>query len=283
MIHPATFTTLASVLKTAVSGDTVTLTGEFKAISVQGKEGVILDARAAKVGSLLLKACHGVSVIGGTFRPAPSAWLGGIYAQGCDGVSLEAPKVLGDGTSPGITCRNSRGLSLAGGYIQQARVGINILESQDVHVTDTGVYGSAIDGMDIAASQDVLVELNCFAGGLLADLHHPDAIQMWSIADKPQTARVTIRKNAFHGYSQGSSMFNHYELTGDQIVIEDNWYALGYPQAIALNSVTASAVRRNHVHTLAGAKWRASINIPPEVERAGNVVEPGAGKPGLVD
>jgi hypothetical protein len=70
----------------------------------------------------------------------------------------------------------------------------------------------------------------------------------------------------------------------DRILIEENDVNVSASQGIALGgNARASVVRNNRVRTMPGAKYRASINLKGDIRRCGNVIEPGAGKPGVVD
>jgi len=144
------------------------------------------------------------------------------------------------------------------------------------------------DGMDIALSREGVIEGNHCWGTVIRTDEHPDCIQMWSRPNAAPTSDMLIRKNRAEGDTQGISLFNHVrngvdDGGFDRIVIEDNDVQVSASQAIAIYDGRASIVRNNHVRTLPRARYRASINLRGEVERCGNTVEGGAGKPGVFD
>ena len=71
----------------------------------------------------------------------------------------------------------------------------------------------------------------------------------------------------------------------DRILIENNEFNVAFPNGIGLTDGRASIIRNNRVETYPGAQFRAGIAIrgDGDVQRCGNVVKAGAGKPGETD
>jgi hypothetical protein len=268
-------------LANAKAGDTIVLTGEVPSLTIAGREGLTIDATAAHLNTVMIKGSKGIVWKGGHFDP--NNWQGGLYVQDSSKVTIDGPSIFGADKFNGVFFRDSTDVALNGARIDRARVAVNFLNVTGGAVRGVAITGAAIDGVDIASSHKVLVEYSVCAGNLLADDHHPDCVQMWTNKGTAPVSDVTIRYNMVHGSSQGLNLFDHGTGGGENIVIEDNVIEISYPQAIALNNVRNSKVSGNLVRTLPGAKWRASINVDPNVARTKNRVEGYGEKPSMID
>lgn len=266
----------------ASPGDLVVLAGTIPPLSITAKSGLSIDASAAQLTSVFIKGSDSLTWTGGKFTPAD--WSGALYVQSSTGVTIQGVGIGGRDAYNGVFFRDSTNVKLLGAKIEHARVAVNFLNVTGGLVQGSALWGSAIDGIDIAGGHKITVEYSTCAGPLLADDHHPDCVQMWTVANAPVVSDIIIRNNLVHGASQGLNLFSHYAWDGGaNIVVDHNTIEISYPQAVAINNCAACVVSNNVVRTLPGAKWRASINLDATVKRTGNVVEAGAGSLAVID
>ena len=117
------------------------------------------------------------------------------------------------------------------------------------------------DGINIAGSHNVTATGNSCSGTVISAGAHPDCIQMWSIAGRPVQSDITLSKNIINGPTQGLTSFTEANGGGLRISIIDNIIATSYPQGIACYGCVDSIITGNILTTLAGARWRTSINV----------------------
>jgi hypothetical protein len=309
----ATPATLDELLSRAKGGETIVLTaGEFQDVKVEGRHydpAVTLDARAATLTAWQLKDVSGLHFRGGRYRPGPpitnpktgEPLYGGAFQlkdvqdievtdavfQGPGQADAKTSGVYGDGYGLVVT-RGSKVVFAQNTY-SGFKVGVVISQTDGFRVADSEFTAMRSDGMDIANSHNGLVEGNHCSGTVVRSKEHPDCIQMWSRPPGPPTSDIVIRKNRVEGETQGISLFNHVrdgvdDGGFDRIRIEDNDVRIAATQGIAIVAGRGSILRNNHVKTEPDEGYRASINIKDgDVQRCGNVVEPGGGKPGVVD
>lgn len=304
--------TLARVLASAQSGDEIVLApGSYDPFKIRLREFVPalrISASGAVFNGIVLEGVRGVSISGGEFRPPPgrvnpktgTRELGhGLRIGNSREVRVSAATFLGPGAASsaatpvfgegwGVTGTFNEGLEISDSTFRGLYMGISLARSRNVGIKRNRFELMRSDGVQLAESQGALIEGNTCRDTRIRDYEHADCIQLWSRPNTPPTSDITIRRNQIEGATQGIGLFNH-EKDGvndggfDRIIIEENDVHVSMPQAIALYDGRDSVVRNNRVRTAKGATYRASINLSKGVTRCGNVVEPGAGKPGMKD
>jgi len=309
--RPATPDTLADVLRRAQPGDSVVLgPGEYRNVRIAKchfDPPVTLEASKATFHGLLFADCEGVTLNGGEYRLPPPVINPTTGAQALS-MALRFDR------SGNMIVRNGRfigpghpdtgdGFAFGEGYGFMANRGDGFVvedssftgfEASVVfyradnfrvsRITSTAVRS---DGVDIAESHHGVIEYVQCSGTVIRDKEHPDCIQGWSNKASIPTSDIVVRHNSVTGNTQGINFFNHASIgqdTGgfDRISIEDNDVEVSFAAGITLDDGRDSIVRRNHVRTLGNAKNRATLRTTG-AKACGNVVEPGAGKPGYSD
>lgn len=276
--------TLPAALKAAQPGDVLTFTGDFTPVVLIDRSRLTLDFTKARVQNLLIRKSRDIKVRGGAYTGVNYA--GGVYVFGSQNVAISNISVSGDGTRPGVTFRESSNVSLQDAVIDRPSLGVNVMKTTGGVIRDTKITRTAVDGMNIASSHQILVEhLEC-RDNMLLDDHHPDCVQLWSIAGEKPTSDITIRHSAVYGNTQGFSGFDQKEGGFDRIIMENNLVVTGYgPQGVALYNARGSTVRNNRTETLPGARWQTRVNIvrSPDTVVCGNVAAAGAGQSTVKD
>ncbi len=301
-----------AVLARARGGDTIVLTaGDYAGIQIRSRifsTSLTLDARRATFRGLVVQDVTGLTIRGGAFHlPTPQPNEPKAVTERAIGLRvLRGSRVLisdsafvGPGTARsaptpkfgegyGLLFDASQGVEVSNGVFTGFVTGVTVRRSQDFRVARNAFHHMRSDGVQIAESQRGVIEDNICRETRIRDAEHPDCIQLWSRATYPPTGDIVIRRNDLEGDTQGIGLFNHIQNGVDdggfdRIVIEDNRVAVSLPNAIAMNAARNSIVRNNRVTTLPNAQHRASINLSSEIARCGNIVNPGAGKPGIKD
>lgn len=265
--------TLATQLATAKPGDVLALTGPQAPIFIKGltfaAPGITLDLSAATLSNVRLQSVQGVTIKGGQFTPTD--YLGAVYIDRCQHIVVQGISLDGQGLWNGVTVRASSDVSVLASRFDCPKTGIPAERLTGGLIQGNTFYGYAVDGVDLAGCHDVTVEFNGFMGGMLADDHHPDAVQGWPLPGEPPPSGNIIRKNLIHGHTQGVGFYNHDAGGFDGHVIEDNDICISYPGAITLGGSRTSVVRRNRVRTLPGSDYKAKIVT--DAPRSGNTVD----------
>ncbi len=310
--HRATPVNIKSVLEAARAGDVVVLEpGIYSNVRISQRDfspALVLDARAATVDGFSGKNITGLRILGGHFRVPPPTLKPSTgqqvfgYATRFDSarrielidVRFSGPGAPADtkdgpfGEGYGVFVVAGSDVEVLNGRFLGLKNGIVLSRVEGFKIAQNQFSAMRSDGINVAESQKGLIDGNICGATRIRDAEHPDCIQMWSRPTSPPTADIVIRGNRAEGMTQGIGLFNHVrdgvdDGGFDRITVEDNDLTVGFPQGISLNSGRASIVRNNRVRTLPGSKYRASISTGPGVLRCGNVVESGAGKPGLKD
>jgi nitrous oxidase accessory protein NosD len=308
----ATPASLPVVLALSGSGDTIVLEpGSYANLRFRARRydaPLVLDARKATLNGVFVTGVSGLTIRGGEFRlPAPtlSARTGApdfgsaLRMRQVSRVSVSEARFVGPGTDAthskpqfgegyGLVVDEGADIAIFDNAFQGLKAGVILRRNEGFRVVGNQFQNMRSDGIQAAESRSGLIESNSCQGTRIRDSEHPDCIQLWSRPPSPPTADIVIRGNRAEGHTQGIGMFNHIrngvdDGGYDRILIEDNDIAISVPQGIALSAGRESVVRNNRVRTLSGAKYRASINVGALVKRCGNVVAPGAGKPGVKD
>ena len=280
----------------------------FKLQHRRFKPAITIDARAATISDWFVDDAGGLLILGGTFHLAPPrtnpktggpAWGAAIRFENASNVEISEAMFAGPGKADakdsnlygegyGAVFHASSDVVLTRNQFSGFKVGLVLGLVDKFRITNSTFTAMRADGMDIAAAHDGLIEGNSCSGTIVRDGEHPDCVQLWSTPTAPPTSDIAIRHNKVTGNTQGISLFNHVrngvdDGGFDRITIEDNDVNVAASQAIALSNGRDSVVRKNHVSTVVGNRYRASINATGDIRRCGNVVEPGAGKPGVTD
>jgi hypothetical protein len=233
-------------------------------LSYKGKSGLTVDLTGQVVDEFSLRDCQDMTFLNGTY-------IGPAEVLGSQGVRFRRPLSNGDGTFNAFMLRQSTDCEITGGVILYPKCGLKIIECQGVRLAATSLGGLGVDGVNINASQDVVIEDNGFAGSLLSDKHHPDAVQLMAVSlGKPANARIIIRGNDIHGDMQGITAHGS-EVPAEGVEIYDNRVNVSRAWGIRLNNASG-IVRDNIVRTLPGSRYRAKVGTCAGVERSGNTV-----------
>lgn len=308
----ATPTSLPFVLTLAGSGDTIVLEpGVYADLHIRARDyesPLVVDASKATLSGVQVTGVSGLTIRGGEFRlPAPriddrtgaTDFGSALRMRRVARMHVSGGKFVGPGTDAtakdprfgegyGLVVDEGDQIEIADNMFQGLKAGVILRRNEEFRVVGNRFRNMRSDGIQVAESRKGLIEANDCLGTRIRDTEHPDCIQLWSRPPSAPTADITIRRNHAEGHTQGIGMFNHVrngvnDGGFDRILVEDNDIAISLPQAIALSEGRDSTVRNNRVRTLSGAKYRASINVTALVKRCGNVIEPGAGKPGVKD
>ena len=233
----------AGKVESARAGSTIRLTGDQGTLTLTGrtwKPAITIDASAATFTAIVLKNSSGVHIKGGTVI-GPGGRSYGIHIQFSRDIAVEAMTITG------------------------AHRGIVIDRSQDLAIHNNQLTGLLSDGVDVAASQRVIVSGNSCSkfsptlaafndAGKLVDGDHPDCIQGWSRAPFPPTSDVTVTNNRADGTMQGV-FFRDPGINGgfDRIVIRGNTLRTGLANAIYVEGARDVVVSGNRVSAVPGA------------------------------
>ncbi len=261
----ATATTYKSIFTAAKAGDTIRLTGSFGRTVLQNRSfatTLTIDARGASfTDTLSFTNVAGIKLYGGTYRQYPTTAVA-IRVSNSDRVVLYKPVVSGNGTSRhGIDVGNSTNITVDGGTFTGLGLGVGFTSVTGGKVINNKSIGSFSDGFDFADSHQILVSRNSCSGGATRPGAHPDCVQLWSIAGRKPTSDIEISDNTASGPTQGFTSFDPEAGGGDRILFLRNRVDISYPQGIACYNCRDSVVTGNVLTSLAGSKYRATINI----------------------
>jgi hypothetical protein len=303
----ATPETLVGLVRTARPGDLIALApGDYRNIRISKchfEPPITLDGAKATFYGLLFTDCEGVTIRGGEFRlppPVINPTTGGLTLSMAMRFNNSANVVVRNGRFVGPGHPDAgEGFVYGEGYGFMAyhgarfvvedssfagfEAGLVINNVDDFRVSRITSTAMRSDGVDIAESHHGVIEYVQCSGTVIRDKEHPDCIQAWSQKTSAPTSDIVVRHNSVVGDTQGISFFTNANQGGfDRITIEDNDVAVSYAAGVTLDEGRDSVVRRNHVRTLPGARWRATLRSTLATA-CDNVVEPGAGKPGYSD
>ncbi len=248
----------------AQPGDVVTLAGSFDAVTVENRDfgtaGLRLNAWGATFsGTFTLRNVTGLSLRGARFTvPPTTATTRGVNIIGSRRIAIEYPTITGSGSAFGIIAQTSSDISVSNARMRALRLGLGYIDVSGGRIADNSFTAMSSDGINVAGSSSRITLIgNSCQGTAISPGAHPDCIQMWSTAGKPQLADITITKTSVSGATQGITLF---DLGGQRITIADNRIDTSYPQGIACYLCDDSRITDNVVTTQPGARWRTSIN-----------------------
>lgn len=253
-----------AVLAAAAPGDIVTLAGNFTALSIVNRDfgtaGLRINAwNAAFTGTLTISNVTGVTVRGGKFTvPPTTASTRGINIYGSRRIGIEYPTIAGSGSAYGIIAQVSSDIAVSNARMRALRLGLGYIDVTGGRIADNSFTAMSSDGINVAGSSSRITLIgNSCQGTVISPGAHPDCIQMWSTAGKPQLSDITITQTAVSGATQGITLF---DLGGRRITIANNRVDTSYPQGIACYLCDDSRIADNVVTTQPGARWRTVIN-----------------------
>lgn len=298
-------------LKDARSGDVLKLRGEFPSMHVRKRDlpqsfdvPVTLDLTQASVTGWQFSEIDGLRFVGGLVQPVASAVVKGVQTYS-HGLRFNNCKRI---TSIGLRGRGPAAFEEGKPFVYGDGIAFWVLGGEDVEAIDFDLRGfkngvsigktrrfeiaggacsdMRSDGIQLAQCWQGRVTRNVVHASRKRDTEHPDGIQMWSRPDAPPTSDIEISENVIVGRTQGITGFNHIrdgvdDGGFDRLVIRENQIAVEYVHALTIDSGRGLIVTDNVIRTLPGAVSRASLNLKDctDVNRSGNLVSSGAGKP----
>jgi len=262
-----TATNLKGAFLAARSGDTIIVTGTAAGASLVGRsfaKPVTIDVSSAVfTDTVTFKDVAGVNVIGGRFGSATASMRSGraVAVYDSSRVTLTTPAVIGNGLGHGITVSRSADVAVVKADFTNLRLGLGILASRQVRVTNSRFTGMTSDGINIADSHKIMASDNRCSGSKPSLGAHPDCIQLWSVRGNPVQSDITLTRNVVEGATQGLTSFNADDGGGLRITMIDNVITTSFPQGLACYNCVDSVFRGNVLNTLQGAKWQTTMNI----------------------
>jgi nitrous oxidase accessory protein NosD len=258
MIIFATCATLLAAAVGALPGDTVRLSGDCPATTLQGPLPIMIDARGATMRGLVLDAVSGLTWRGGTLRASggTNGVAGGSYAvQLRGGARLRISGAAITDAARGIVANAVASLRIDGNTFRGLRSdGINLIAGRDTVIDRNIMAGFTPLPTSCTTPQEVRSGLSAAActaiGGTWRDGDHPDGIQMWGGA-----TRVRIERNRIDGPVQGIGIFGPpAEPRSARVSVTGNALALGVPHGITLQQCDDCTIAGNEVIATAAAK-----------------------------
>lgn len=257
--------TLGAALAAATGGETIQLTrGDYGRIELRGRRfaaGLVIEAPADAELSISLQEVDGVTLRGGTLAHARGAGPLGYGAN-----ILDSRNIVFDGVAATDSTR-----------------GVVINRSQDITLLNISLYGLRSDGIDIAASQRVIVDGATCENFSPADGDHPDCIQAWSVGDNI-VSDVLITNVRVEGTMQGIFFGNGDEGGFDRVRIIDNVVVAGFGNGVGVYDCRACELIGNRVSTFPGSPNQSRVvMIRGSVTHRGNSHAAYNGKPAWAD
>lgn len=261
-VTPETF---GAALADAKGGETIQLTrGDYGRIELRGRSfpaGLVIEAPADAELSISLQNVDGVTLRGGTLAHARGAGALGYGAH-----ILDSRNIVFDGVAATDSTR-----------------GVVINRSQDITLLNTSLFGLRSDGIDIAASQRVIVDGATCEDFSPADGDHPDCIQAWS-ADGNIVSDVLVTNVRAEGAMQGI-FFGDQQAGGfDRVRIINNRVTAAFGNGVAVAECRTCEVIGNTVSTYPGSPHQSRVVIiGGSVKHYGNSHAAYNGKPAWAD
>ena len=268
-IYTATFETINGVFSGATSGDTIAMTGTFGLTRLQDMvftRGITLDARQAVfTDTLELVNLSGVRVLGGRFDIASRVTRdsAGAVVYGGTNIAFDAPTILGNANESGIIFSGANSIRVTGGNFTGLDIGLNLSGVTNGFLSRNTFLKAASDGIDIGNSHHVSATYNSCSGSAPVPGAHPDCIQLFSTPGRPLQSDNVVSDNIATGATQGFTSFTNGDDTasGIRLSIMRNTVNTSYPQGIACYGCIDSNISYNKVTTLAGSRFKTTINI----------------------
>ncbi|MBT9471353.1 MAG: right-handed parallel beta-helix repeat-containing protein [Pseudomonadota bacterium] len=157
----------------------------------------------------------------------------------------------------GLTLRGSSNVSVQDSEFQQLRLGVTLLDSQGVVVSDNSFHDIQTDGVRGGGSSNVQITRNFFTDFYPAKGDHPDAIQLWDTTSNPTAHDILISGNVIvrgdGGLMQGVFLRGP-PASFEGVTITDNTVVGGMTNGIFVEGANGAVVDHNLVVGYAGAK-----------------------------
>jgi len=237
--------------------------------------GVIASARPGDVVRLVAGRYPVVTIRNKAFDPpltidASDATAAGLQVINASGVRWTGGTLQADGGGTtngyGVFAAASQNISIKGVHFNDFRVGIVYDTVSGGEISNNWFTRMTIDGIDLAASRDIVVARNACSESRPSDNAHPDCIQAWSRPGTPPVSNLTITGNSMIGSTQGISLFNHVrdgvdDGGFDRIAIIGNTVLNTYAIGIAAYDCRGCTVRNNTVASLPDHLNRAQLIV----------------------
>ncbi len=257
-------TTIVATIANAKPGDVVTITGNFTNFTIANRDfgaaGLVINGWDARfTGTFTLRNVTGLALRGVTFTVPPTTATTRAIAIGTSRrILIEYPAITGGGTGYGIIAQASSDVTISNGRFRALRLGLGYIDVAGGRIADNSFIAMSSDGINVTGSSSKVDLIgNSCSGTAISPGAHPDCIQMWSTAGKPQLSDITITQTSVSGATQGITLF---DLGGQRITIADNRVDTSYPQGIACYLCDDSRITGNVLTTQPGARWRTVIN-----------------------
>lgn len=272
-------------------------------------QAVLTEIANAQPGATIVvpEAFNGQLVITGKHFSSPvtirneSSLVQAIVVRDSSNIIIEGGAVTGGtGVLYAVHIDRAKSVAIRGMTLTNTVRGIVINQSEAIGVFQNRLTGLRTDGVNIAASRNVLVEGNSCsnfnpipavydeAGNLVKDGDHPDCIQSWSVSTSPPNSDLVIRGNSMTGNMQGIFLGNKVrdgidDGGYDRVVIENNFVNISQPNGIAIEGGRVVRMVNNEIQTIdgsrllngAGSLVKAALKAiaSTDVVACGNIVE----------
>lgn len=275
-----TAATLAATMPKVQGGDTVKFLGAFPGFRLQSLHytlPVVFDASGATIGvGSYWKDMIGVTVKGGLW--------GSLRIDGATNIRIDGCTFAGTSVSNsiGVSINTGSSIVITNSTFSAFEFGLGVNNTSNLEVSSSSFANMMSDGMQILDIQTGHIFNNVIYGTIPSPGAHPDGIQVRSDTVN-ETSDLLIEDNVCTGQMQGISFFNG---PYKNITIRNNDLTLGYPQGIGVYDVTNLVLQGNHVRTIQGSPYMATISIVRPVGpmvRTGNRIDGYSTWPAIID
>ncbi|MBI1200583.1 MAG: hypothetical protein GC203_22200 [Phenylobacterium sp.] len=260
--------TVVATFAKAKPGDVLRLKGEFPALLVfYAKDrtfspALTVDATDARLSAVIFNGVTGIRWNGGVFtgvpgRPAFSAANGGD-------IKVSQIDFRGDGTINAVVFRNMKGVALADSRLDRPRVGVSLVDVEDVSVVGNTIQGWSGDGIGLAGVTRGEIRKNSCRDPVRVEAGlHIDCIQGYFAHPRPNS-HILVTQNYVTGFETQGVFFNAFPgyPPPDHIVAEENTVETGdAPNGVALDGGPTNIARNNRTSTLKGSRWRTDVKV----------------------
>lgn len=271
----ANFSNLIDVMDSAVGGDTIVMSGQFDLIYMKDyafTSTVFIDATNATFNRTWnITNVDNISVTGGNFlfKPEDANYVRAVLVYDGNNVSFDGGFYSSEGLLGGIGFTDSTNVNISNATFSTMKNSIGFNRVTGGTIFNNMTVGATVDGIDIAASHDVLASHNTCMQSVPSEGAHPDCIQIWSTVGEPISSNIELSDNLAMGDTQGFTKFGT-GGPGTNIRILRNVVQTTYPQGIACYDCSDSNISDNLLITLAASDHRVSVNV---VGGTNNIVE----------
>jgi hypothetical protein len=139
-------------------------------------------------------------------------------------------------------------------------------DSKNVTITDNSLTNLRSDGFDFAAVSNVEIARNTFSDFHPSDADHPDGIQFWTAGTTAASSNISIHDNVMTftsaNPSQGIFLGDEAGVGYQNVSIQNNYVATGYPHGITIYNGSGVNIRGNTVvATDTNAPYKPGIHV----------------------